>query len=80
MMLQYLELIFRSKLFALCTLEPIQIFIRNVDLTFYQNLIQVLIPDVLKPIPATLTQSIRNFAKSKFASLYSALKISTFYI
>ncbi|KRT83867.1 hypothetical protein AMK59_4890, partial [Oryctes borbonicus] len=54
----------KSKLFALCTLEPIQIFIRNVDLTFYQNLIQVLIPDVLKPIPATLTQSIRNFAKS----------------
>lgn len=38
---------------------------RQVDLVFYQNLIQVLVPDVLKPIPATLTQSIRNFAKSK---------------
>lgn len=39
---------------------------RQIDLVFYQNLIQVLVPDVLKPIPATLTQSIRNFAKSKF--------------
>lgn len=55
----------RSKLFSLCTLEPVQIFVRQVDLIFYQNLIQVLVPDVLKPIPATLTQSIRNFAKSK---------------
>lgn len=59
-------LTFRSKLFALCNLEPIQAFVRQVDLSFYQNLIQVLVPDVLKPIPATLTQSIRNFAKSKY--------------
>lgn len=54
----------KSKLFALCAMEPVQIFMRQVDLAFYQNLIQVLVPDVLKPIPATLTQSIRNFAKS----------------
>lgn len=55
----------KSKLFSLCNLEPVQHFMRQVDLIFYQNLIQVLVPDVLKPIPATLTQSIRNFAKSK---------------
>lgn len=45
-------------------MEPVQQFMRQIDLIFYQNLIQVLVPDVLKPIPATLTQSIRNFAKS----------------
>ncbi|XP_050511778.1 DNA-binding protein RFX2 isoform X1 [Diabrotica virgifera virgifera] len=54
----------KSKLFSLCSLEPVQHFMRQVDLVFYQNLIQVLVPDVLKPIPATLTQSIRNFAKN----------------
>ncbi|CAH1115416.1 unnamed protein product [Psylliodes chrysocephalus] len=54
----------KSKLFCLCSLEPVQHFMRQVDLVFYQNLIQVLVPDVLKPIPATLTQSIRNFAKN----------------
>lgn len=54
----------KSKLFSLCSLEPVQQFLKEVDLMFYQNLIQVLVPDVLKPIPATLTQSIRNFAKN----------------
>ncbi|VEN48038.1 unnamed protein product [Callosobruchus maculatus] len=54
----------KAKLFCLCSYEPVQQFMRQVDLVFYQNLIQVLVPDVLKPIPATLTQSIRNFAKS----------------
>lgn len=55
----------RSKLFALCALEPVQTFMRHVDMQFYQNLVQVLLPDVLRPIPSTLTQAIRNFAKSK---------------
>ncbi|XP_017778326.1 PREDICTED: transcription factor RFX3 isoform X1 [Nicrophorus vespilloides] len=63
----------KSKLFALCNLEPMQAFMRHVDLTFYQNLIQVLVPDVLKPIPATLTQSIRNFAKSLESWLTAAM-------
>ena len=36
---------------------------RSVDYVFYQNIVQVLIPDVLRPIPSSLTQSIRNFAK-----------------
>ncbi|KAF2897982.1 hypothetical protein ILUMI_08189 [Ignelater luminosus] len=63
----------KSKLFALCNLEPIQAFVRQVDLSFYQNLIQVLVPDVLKPIPATLTQSIRNFAKSLESWLTAAM-------
>ncbi|XP_019763070.2 DNA-binding protein RFX2 isoform X1 [Dendroctonus ponderosae] len=63
----------KSKLFSLCSLEPVQIFMKQVDLVFYQNLIQVLVPDVLKPIPATLTQSIRNFAKNLENWLTSAM-------
>ncbi|XP_030767299.1 DNA-binding protein RFX2-like [Sitophilus oryzae] len=63
----------KSKLFSLCSLEPVQQFIKQVDLVFYQNLIQVLVPDVLKPIPATLTQSIRNFAKNLESWLTSAM-------
>ncbi|XP_060528233.1 transcription factor RFX3 isoform X2 [Cylas formicarius] len=63
----------KSKLFSLCSLEPVQQFMKQVDLVFYQNLIQVLVPDVLKPIPATLTQSIRNFAKNLESWLTSAM-------
>lgn len=63
----------KSKLFSLCSLEPVQQFMRQVDLIFYQNLIQVLVPDVLKPIPATLTQSIRNFAKNLESWLTNAM-------
>ncbi|XP_031349815.1 transcription factor RFX3 isoform X4 [Photinus pyralis] len=63
----------KSKLFAVCNIEAVQVFVRQVDLSFYQNLIQVLVPDVLKPIPATLTQSIRNFAKSLESWLTAAM-------
>ncbi|XP_076265957.1 regulatory transcription factor Rfx isoform X4 [Rhynchophorus ferrugineus] len=63
----------KAKLFCLCSLEPVQQFVKQVDLVFYQNLIQVLVPDVLKPIPATLTQSIRNFAKNLESWLTSAM-------
>lgn len=38
-------------------------FVSQSDLTFYQALVEVLIPDVLRPIPSSLTQAIRNFAK-----------------
>lgn len=58
----------KAKLFALCALEPVQAFMRQVDMQFYQNLVQVLLPDVLRPIPSSLTQAIRNFAKSKSLS------------
>ncbi|XP_044261023.1 transcription factor RFX3-like isoform X2 [Tribolium madens] len=63
----------KSKLFCLCSMEAVQQFMKHVDLVFYQNLIQVLVPDVLKPIPATLTQSIRNFAKNLENWLTSAM-------
>lgn len=47
-------------------------FIRLYDHTFYQSLAEVLIPNVLRPIPPTLTQAIRNFAKS--------LEVSQFFL
>ncbi|XP_011667719.2 transcription factor RFX3 isoform X3 [Strongylocentrotus purpuratus] len=54
----------KDKLFALCKLVPIQTYIKHYDHILYQGLVEVLIPDVLRPIPSALTQAIRNFAKS----------------
>ncbi|KAK7101164.1 DNA-binding protein RFX2-like isoform X3 [Littorina saxatilis] len=54
----------KDKLCLLCTYEPVQKFVRRADYAFYQALVEVLIPDVLRPIPSSLTQAIRNFAKS----------------
>ncbi len=46
---------------------------QQVDYTFYQNMVDVLIPDVLRPIPSSLTQAIRNFAKNLESWLTSAM-------
>ncbi|XP_052774823.1 DNA-binding protein RFX2-like isoform X3 [Mya arenaria] len=54
----------RDKLYLMCKYEPIQNYVRKSDYMFYQALVEVLIPDVLRPIPSSLTQAIRNFAKS----------------
>ncbi|CAH1775364.1 unnamed protein product [Owenia fusiformis] len=54
----------KEKLHALCRMAPVQKYIRRSDYAFYQALVEVLIPDVLRPIPSSLTQAIRNFAKS----------------
>ncbi|GFS39275.1 DNA-binding protein RFX2 [Nephila pilipes] len=52
---------------------PIKEFVKQTDYQFYQNLVDVLIPDVLRPIPSTLTQAIRNFAKSLEGWLRAAI-------
>ncbi|XP_025945443.1 MHC class II regulatory factor RFX1-like [Apteryx rowi] len=39
----------------------------------YQGLVEILIPDVLRPIPSALTQAIRNFAKSLESWLTNAM-------
>ncbi|XP_076355816.1 DNA-binding protein RFX2-like [Tachypleus tridentatus] len=62
-----------SSLYKLCLCEDVQKLVRNVDYQFYQNLVDVLIPDVLRPIPSSLTQAIRNFAKSLEGWLTSAM-------
>ncbi|XP_048505807.1 DNA-binding protein RFX2 isoform X13 [Athalia rosae] len=63
----------KTKLYQMCKCSAVQDFIRRVDYTFYQNLVEVLMPDVLRPIPSSLTQSIRNFAKGLESWLTSAM-------
>ncbi|XP_076307567.1 DNA-binding protein RFX2-like isoform X2 [Tachypleus tridentatus] len=63
----------KSSLYKLCFCEEIQKLVRKADYQFYQNLVDVLIPDVLRPIPSSLTQAIRNFAKSLESWLTSAM-------
>ncbi|KAK2153034.1 hypothetical protein LSH36_310g03038 [Paralvinella palmiformis] len=63
----------KEKLYALCRMPQVQKFVRHSDYAFYQAVVEVLIPDVLRPIPGSLTQAIRNFAKS----LENWLKSST---
>ncbi|TNN10535.1 Transcription factor RFX3 [Schistosoma japonicum] len=54
----------QERLYSLVSDPAILQFVRLYDHTFYQSLAEVLIPNVLRPIPPTLTQAIRNFAKS----------------
>lgn len=63
----------KTKLYQMCKYSGIQDFIKKVDYTFYQNLVEVLMPNVLRPIPSSLTQSIRNFAKGLESWLQSAM-------
>lgn len=63
----------KYKLYTLSQCEAVQEFVRKVDYTFYQNMVDVLIPDVLRPIPSSLTQAIRNFAKNLENWLSSAM-------
>ncbi|VDM30912.1 unnamed protein product [Hydatigera taeniaeformis] len=53
----------KERLYALSKNIVVHQFIRLYDHTFYQSLAEVLIPNVLRPIPSSLTQAIRNFAK-----------------
>ncbi|XP_068995864.1 MHC class II regulatory factor RFX1 isoform X1 [Embiotoca jacksoni] len=54
----------KSCLVLLCKFEPVLRWTRECDNLLYQTLVDILIPDVLRPIPSALTQAIRNFAKS----------------
>ncbi|XP_036315523.1 DNA-binding protein RFX2 isoform X4 [Pipistrellus kuhlii] len=63
----------KDKLVSLCECGPILKWMRNCDHILYQALVEVLIPDVLRPVPSTLTQAIRNFAKSLEGWLTNAM-------
>ncbi|XP_034487350.1 DNA-binding protein RFX2 isoform X2 [Drosophila innubila] len=54
----------KTKLYLLCHCAEVQKFVQEVDYQFYQNTVDVIIPDVLRSIPNALTQAIRNFAKN----------------
>uniref|UniRef100_A0A8C5K583 Regulatory factor X, 1 (influences HLA class II expression) n=1 Tax=Jaculus jaculus TaxID=51337 RepID=A0A8C5K583_JACJA len=54
----------RASLVLLSKFQPVLQWTRHCDNVLYQGLVEILIPDVLRPIPSALTQAIRNFAKS----------------
>ncbi|XP_020022115.1 DNA-binding protein RFX2 isoform X2 [Castor canadensis] len=63
----------KDKLISLCKYDPILKWMRGCDHILYQALVEILIPDVLRPVPSTLTQAIRNFAKSLEGWLTNAM-------
>eukprot|EP00118_Oscarella_pearsei_P014782 m.129196 g.129196 ORF g.129196 m.129196 type:complete len:818 (+) comp37969_c1_seq3:796-3249(+) len=64
----------KAKLHILCSLSPFVHYIQNCEFVLYQTVIDALIPDVLKQIPGSLTQTLRNFAKNLEGWMQSALK------
>ncbi|KAL4648572.1 MHC class II regulatory factor RFX1 [Arapaima gigas] len=63
----------KACLVLLCKYEPVLRWSRQCDNTLYQGLVEILVPDVLRPIPSALTQAIRNFAKSLESWLTNAM-------
>ncbi|XP_075942260.1 MHC class II regulatory factor RFX1a isoform X5 [Anarhichas minor] len=63
----------KSCLVILCKYDPVLRWSRDCDNCLYQGLVEILIPDVLRPIPSALTQAIRNFAKSLESWLTNAM-------
>ncbi|KAM5191231.1 DNA-binding protein RFX2 isoform 2-T2 [Callospermophilus lateralis] len=63
----------KDKLISLCKHDPVLKWMRSCDHILYQALVEILIPDVLRPVPSSLTQAIRNFAKSLEGWLANAM-------
>ena len=63
----------RDKMIALARCPPVVAYLKHCDHILYQCIVDFLIPEVLHPIPGTLTQAIRNFAKSLETSLSGSL-------
>ncbi|XP_041976391.1 transcription factor RFX3 isoform X2 [Aricia agestis] len=59
----------RRVLWRLAARRDVCAWLRRADLRLYQRAVDLLLPDVLRPIPPALTQSIRNFAKGLEAAL-----------
>ncbi|XP_065175750.1 DNA-binding protein RFX2-like isoform X2 [Sycon ciliatum] len=51
-------------LMSLCQCPCVQSFVQNCDNLIYQCLVELLVPQVLRPIPSQLTQIIRNLSKN----------------
>ncbi|XP_028836427.1 transcription factor RFX3 isoform X2 [Denticeps clupeoides] len=63
----------RSQLLLICRNDMVLKWMSTCDHLMYQALVEILIPDVLRPIPSALTQAIRNFAKSLEGWLTNAM-------
>lgn len=48
---EYENRLSQSKLTQLCEFDPVITFVKACDHLLYQTLVEVLIPDVLRPIP-----------------------------
>lgn len=46
----------KDKLITLCKYEPILKWMRSCDHILYQALVEILIPDVLRPVPSECLQ------------------------
>lgn len=64
----------REKLFVITSCQPVVDFLNSCDHILYQCIVDFLVPEVLRPIPGTLTQAIRNFAKSLESWLSNSLQ------
>ncbi|XP_035710637.1 DNA-binding protein RFX2 isoform X6 [Folsomia candida] len=62
--LDFEKILPKEKLILMCQMKAVQEFVKEVDWMLYQKLVGILLPDVLRPIPSTMTQAIRNFAKT----------------
>lgn len=54
----------RRALYKLTARRDVAAWLRLAELQLHQRAVELLLPDVLRPIPPNLTQAIRNFAKS----------------
>ncbi|KAL5250321.1 hypothetical protein ACHWQZ_G016160 [Mnemiopsis leidyi] len=63
----------KEVLLPLCEYEWVQEWVKVIDYSVYQMLIDIVMPDVLHPIPGSLTQMIRNFAKNMETVMLHAL-------
>lgn len=48
---EYESRLSQSKLLQLCEYDPVMTFVKACDHLLYQTLVEILIPDVLRPIP-----------------------------
>ena len=52
---EYESRLSQSKLLQLCEYDPIMTFVKACDHLLYQTLVEILIPDVLRPIPGMVS-------------------------
>ncbi|XP_062509386.1 DNA-binding protein RFX2-like isoform X2 [Corticium candelabrum] len=64
----------KGKLVLLCDIPEVVHYLQQCDYMLYQTIMETLIPDVLKPIPGSLTQSLRTFAKNLESWMKLAVK------
>lgn len=57
----------KSCLVVLCKFEPVLRWTRECDNLLYQTLVEILIPDVLRPIPSELLRPVRALITKLFS-------------